>query len=137
MANNNKQILMTILIALVVGILSSAITASIVSRNVLLGPTVPPKEIKANSCNADNTCETNNVIAEGAEIVNLGVLETLSTSNIESNLDLTIVSREGGIILNGYEDGVTIAMRNAANENFAFVCADDNGRLFMKSTPCS
>lgn len=60
MANNNsKQIWMTILIAAIVGILSSVITASIVSKNVLLGPQEAIKVIKAHSCNADGICEIN------------------------------------------------------------------------------
>ena len=139
MANNSKQVLMTVIISLVTSVLASVITASIVSNNVLLGPTVPPTQIiNATSCDADYICETNNLIAEGAEIVNLGVLETLSTSNIESNLDLKFLSREGGIILNGYEDGVIIVgLRNAVNQNVTFVCANSAGRLYMKSTPCA
>lgn len=138
MANNNKQIWMTILIAAVVGILSSAITVSIISKNVLLGPQESLKVIRANSCDADGLCEINNFTAMSGEVENLGVLQKLSTNDIESGADINIFSAHGGIILNGYSDGVTIVgLRNIMNNtNVAFVCADVSGKLFRKSTPC-
>ncbi len=86
MANNSKQIWMTILIAVIVGILSSAITVSVISKNVLLGPQESLKIIKANSCDADSKCEVNALKSFG----------TVTTNLIESEGDLQLTSSGGG-----------------------------------------
>lgn len=111
MAKNGKQIWMTILIALVVGILSSAITASIVSKNVLLGPTVPPKEIRANSCNADDTCEINKAIV----LSSLGVFGNFAGNSV---------------------DIASLRINQLQDEGTSYACISPSGSIVRSDEPC-
>lgn len=56
---NSKHVLAMIIIALVVAVLSSLITAGVVTGNgIFLGPAVVTKMVSAHDCKADEVCET-------------------------------------------------------------------------------
>jgi len=93
-----KQIWIMVFIALIVAIVVSLVTSAV---NPSLAPrtSLSSAPINANSCNADGVCEANAVIAQGAEISNLAVLNTLNTEDISSNVDLRIASINGDMLL--------------------------------------
>ncbi len=150
MASNSKQIWMTILIAAIVGILSSAITASIVSKNVLFGPQESLKIIKANSCDADGVCEiisaeiTNSVYVGGEVVAQDDLIafdELFVGKNAEINGTLNVL---GGSINTNYDVTANddliaqddIAAFGLRGNGTSYVCVNSEGIFIRSNTAC-
>lgn len=164
MAKNSKQFWMTIIIAAIVSILSSAITVSIISKNILLGPPEvigPAQEINAHKCMADENCEVNALVGERA-LFRAGVIvhrDQEDGSFVETQMS------PGGISFKSYDSeghwrssghfnigamslqdvdgssaGVTVGAGIRASsykgEGNAYACMNQEGWVYRSSTPC-
>ncbi|HLC87258.1 MAG TPA: hypothetical protein VJH65_03235 [Candidatus Nanoarchaeia archaeon] len=88
----SKQLWMIIGISLVVALITSFATANIVSKNITLSPSKnTPQNIRANSCDADGSCEANkfSITSNGMQRIEMGqnleINDTLFKNYIATN----------------------------------------------------
>ena len=93
------------------------------------------REIAANSCNADDLCETEALFAN------------FITSNVlKSSGDLSLVADDGMITLESDDQSVKVvgtltsdyfSVTTLTGEGNAYACLDDDGKLFRSENPCN
>jgi hypothetical protein len=106
---NQKQLWTTIIVAVFASIISSILTVSIISSSPGLSPWfLQTSKINSNSCNADETCEVNEIKAE-EQIWTDHVITLQPTENMRVTSANNIILRHGGmgaVELTGIEDSV-------------------------------
>ena len=157
---DKKQVWVMIGIALVVAVIVSVVASSITANVVKVqenkrGPKVYSVDevdaklsnIKANSCDADKMCETNNlntnrliagkvVIADSSEVTTItttpDTTNLVLTSSTDYNSNLTkkpIVRVKGNLFVSGLEP-------SSLTENNAYVCVNNLGQVYRSQSAC-
>ncbi|MBI5803830.1 hypothetical protein HY450_01145 [Candidatus Pacearchaeota archaeon] len=163
---DSKQIVLTIVISLIVAVIASAVTASITGAAFFdrIGNTGGP--IRANSCDADETCEIRearvdrgvfggylsiqqSLYADGSQVqINKPITEDVEISGPNSltvgagltSGHLSVGGQTGLVSL--YADGSQVeiskpfTLSSMNGNSSAYACLDNSGKLFRKQTPC-
>ncbi|MBI5803868.1 hypothetical protein HY450_01350 [Candidatus Pacearchaeota archaeon] len=155
-----KQIWMTIIVALVVAAVTSLVTGAI-AKDVLLAPYTTTigqgGPIKANSCDADNICEVNQVSGqvgffdsvEANDLDVNGATHLKDTLRVEKDSQMigmlsvsgpivaSIIDASEEVDIDGDLEVSNVATFHSLNGNgTGYACLDSAGNLFRKQTPC-
>lgn len=151
-----KEWAILIIIVIVVAVISSLLTAKLTGN--VTGNAIFSRGVKANSCDADNTCEAKDVTTKSLEIngepfqnamkvegnvlIDDGSLEAsaVSTKTLEVlGTAYTLAAKIQGDLF--VDDGtgnfeVGIKSSGLAGTGNAYACVDSTGKLYRKTSPC-
>ncbi|MBI2632250.1 Ig-like domain-containing protein [Candidatus Pacearchaeota archaeon] len=140
---DRKTLMAVIVTALVVALLTSIITVKL-TGNAIFGSGFDPKRlVKANSCDADKTCEVNSLALDGVRIDG-------SNGLLEIYPDNKRVLMRGNLVIGeylnptpyfDYDNKLTVRGLGVVNptglESNAFVCVDALGEFYRSNSICT
>jgi len=147
MAKNNSWIAVLIALVSVVALIVAIVALGKVSTT---GEAIKFRNdkvslINANSCNADDRCETNTLFSNSITSKILKANGSLWIGTNEGKItlepDTSFVEIIGGLVVDEKARINSLNLDNMNNTNVilypvAYVCVDANGDLFRKTSPC-